>query len=46
MLDISPITIGGRIVAMFLMVVGIGTLGTVTATVATYLIKNRKESEV
>ncbi|MCH8821513.1 potassium channel family protein [Patescibacteria group bacterium] len=42
--DISPITIGGRIVAMFLMLVGIGTLGAVTATVASYLIKNKKDS--
>jgi voltage-gated potassium channel len=37
--DVYPITTGGRIVAMFLMVAGIGTSGIFTALIASFLIK-------
>ena len=41
--DISPHTLYGRIIAMFLMIVGIGLLGTVTSTITSYFLKvNRK----
>jgi voltage-gated potassium channel len=39
--DIYPITTGGRIVAMFLMITGIGTSGIFTALVASFLIKQK-----
>ena len=37
--DISPDTLGGRIIAIVLMVVGIGTIGMLTGSIATYFIK-------
>lgn len=41
--DISPHTLYGRIIAMFLMIVGIGLLGTMTSTITSYFLKvNRK----
>lgn len=40
--DIFPVTLGGRIVAIFLMISGIGTLGAVTASFASYLIRKDK----
>lgn len=40
--DISPVTAGGRIVSMFLMMMGIGLVGLTTARVATYLVKNHQ----
>lgn len=41
--DISPHTLYGRIIAMFLMIVGIGLLGTVTSTITSYFLRaNRK----
>jgi voltage-gated potassium channel len=39
--DIYPITTGGRIVAIFLMVTGIGTLGLYTAAIASFIVKRR-----
>lgn len=42
--DISPHTFYGRIIAMVLMVVGIGLLGTVTSTITSYFLKNNKKS--
>lgn len=40
--DISPVTTGGRIVGMTLMMLGIGLLGLTTGRVATYLVKDRR----
>lgn len=37
--DIYPVTTGGRIVAILLMIVGIGTLGVYTAAIASYVVK-------
>lgn len=37
--DISPSTSGGRILAAFLMIFGIGFLGMVTASIATYFVE-------
>lgn len=48
--DISPETVGGRIIAGILMIVGIGFLGMVTGSVATYFVnrlsgqKNEKKN--
>jgi voltage-gated potassium channel len=39
--DISPATLGGRIVGMVLMMVGIGFLGVLTATIAGVFIENK-----
>jgi voltage-gated potassium channel len=41
--DIYPVTSGGRGVAVLLMRVGIGTLGTYTGLIASYVIENRHE---
>ncbi|PQD97187.1 hypothetical protein CYL18_04765 [Pradoshia eiseniae] len=44
--DIAPVTLGGRIVAVLLMFFGIGCIGTITGTVATYLLKGKdKDNE-
>lgn len=40
--DIYPVTTGGRIIAMFLMVIGIGILGTFTASIISYIVKTSK----
>lgn len=37
--DIAPVTTGGRIVAVILMLTGIGCIGTITANVAAYFYK-------
>lgn len=39
--DISPATLGGRIVGIALMMLGIGFLGVLTATIASVLIENK-----
>jgi voltage-gated potassium channel len=39
--DISPATLGGRIVGMALMMLGIGFLGVLTATIAGVLVENK-----
>ncbi|MBP2642393.1 MAG: Ion transport 2 domain protein [Firmicutes bacterium] len=39
--DISPSSLGGRLVAVFLMIVGIGFVSTLTGTISTYFIKNQ-----
>jgi len=41
--DIYPVTIAGRVIAIFLMFTGIGTLGLMTATIAAYFIKERQD---
>lgn len=40
--DIYPITTGGRIVAILLMLTGIGTLGLYTAAIAAYVLKQKE----
>ena len=40
--DIYPVTTGGRIIAIFLMIFGIGTLGLLTAKIASTIIKENK----
>ena len=39
--DISPASLGGRIVGIFLMILGIGFLGVLTATIASVFIENK-----
>ncbi len=39
--DISPVTLGGRIVGMVVMLTGIGFLGMLTASIATLFVENR-----
>ena len=39
--DISPATLGGRLIAVFLMLFGIGVLGTLSATLAGFLVEKR-----
>lgn len=39
--DISPATLGGRLVGVTIMVTGIGFLGTLTATIASIFVENR-----
>lgn len=39
--DISPATLGGRLVGIAIMVAGIGFLGTLTATIASIFVENR-----
>lgn len=41
--DISPKTSEGRVVAVFLMISGIGFIGMLTGTISTYFIKNSQE---
>jgi voltage-gated potassium channel len=43
--DISPKTTFGRIIAMFLMIVGIGLLGMVTGSIATYFVSKMQKDE-
>lgn len=43
--DIYPVTTGGRIVAILLMFVGIGTLGVYTAAIASYVVKTKLEQK-
>ena len=42
--DIYPVTTEGRIVAIFLMLAGIGTLGVYTAAIANYVIRQNRDS--
>ena len=41
--DVIPKTLGGRIIAVFLMVIGIGFVGLLTATIATFFLTNSKK---
>jgi len=41
--DIYPVTTGGRILAIFLMLGGIATMGAITGAIAAYFIKRSKE---
>lgn len=42
--DISPASVGGRLVAVLLMIVGIGFLGMLTGTIATYFLSDPAET--
>lgn len=44
--DISPRTMYGRFIAMLLMLVGIGLIGTVTSTITSYFLRNNKKKGV
>ena len=44
--DYSPVTATGRLIAMVLMLVGIGLIGTVSATAATWFVSRRPKSNV
>ncbi len=43
--DTYPVTAGGRGVAVVLMLVGIGLIGTLTATVASYFVEEQADKE-
>ena len=40
--DIYPVTTGGRVIAILLMLTGIGTLGLYTASIASYVLKQKE----
>lgn len=40
--DISPASVGGRVIAVVLMLVGIGLIGMLTGSITTYFVKERK----
>ena len=42
--DIAPQSFGGRIVAVFLMLIGIGFLSTLTSTISTFFINGNETS--
>jgi voltage-gated potassium channel len=44
--DVSPVTLEGRLIAVVLMLTGIGVIGVFTATVATAFFEEDKESEL
>jgi voltage-gated potassium channel len=44
--DVSPVTIEGRLIAVTLMLVGIGVIGVFTATVASYFFAQDEENVV
>jgi voltage-gated potassium channel len=44
--DVSPVTLEGRLIAVVLMLTGIGVIGVFTATVATLFFEQDKESEL
>lgn len=41
--DIAPSTLSGRLVAIFLMVIGIGLIGMLTGSITTYFVKKPKD---
>lgn len=44
--DFYPATLAGRIIASFLMLVGIGTIGMITGTIATFFIKKKDSVQI
>jgi voltage-gated potassium channel len=44
--DVTPITVEGRLIAVTLMVVGIGVIGVFTATVASFFFEREQESDI
>ncbi|HEX7154969.1 MAG TPA: ion transporter [Thermoanaerobaculia bacterium] len=43
--DIFPVTVGGRLVAMVMMLTGVGTLGAFTASIAGWAVKRERAKE-
>ena len=43
--DVSPVTVEGRLIAVLLMLMGIGVIGIFTATVASFFFEQEQESE-
>ena len=43
--DISPATTSGRIIAVILMLVGIGFIGMLTGTISTFFLQNKSEND-
>ena len=43
--DVIPQTLGGRLIAIFLMIIGIGFVGLLTATIATFFLTNSKKEK-
>ena len=43
--DVSPVTFEGRVIAVVLMLTGIGVIGVFTATVASAFFEEEKQSE-
>jgi len=43
--DLSPKTSTGRLVAVFLMLIGIGIIGTLTSSITTFFIKEKKKKD-
>jgi voltage-gated potassium channel len=43
--DVSPVTLEGRVIAVVLMLTGIGVIGVFTATVASFFFADQQESE-
>lgn len=43
--DISPASTGGRIIAVLLMIIGIGTIGMLTGSIATYFLSDKKQND-
>ncbi len=43
--DISPTTLGGRIIGVVIMLIGIGILGMFTATIASIFVENKMKTE-
>ena len=41
--DIYPVTTGGRLTAMLLMLIGVGVLGSYVAAITNYVVGNRSE---
>lgn len=41
--DVIPQTLGGRLIAVFLMIIGIGFVGLLTATIATFFLGNSRK---
>jgi voltage-gated potassium channel len=44
--DVSPVTLQGRVIAVFLMITGIGVIGVFTATVASFFFEREQEAEI
>jgi voltage-gated potassium channel len=43
--DISPETLIGRVIAVYLMIVGIGLVGMITGSIATYFITEEEKDD-
>ena len=43
--DVSPVTLEGRLIAIVLMLTGIGVIGVFTATVASFFVEAQHEAD-